>query len=76
MRGPCGGEPLRILLIGGLPPPLGGTSVSFRHLVTELPRLPGVEIEVIDTSRTSVESRGAALLTAIRIVSKNIGVEG
>jgi glycosyltransferase involved in cell wall biosynthesis len=41
----------RILLIGALPPPYGGTTVSFQQLVTELAQHNDVKIEVIDTSR-------------------------
>jgi len=43
----CGLSPLRILLIGPLPPPIGGTRVSFRILVDALARRPDVEIRVI-----------------------------
>jgi glycosyltransferase involved in cell wall biosynthesis len=54
-RTPADTRPLRILLIGSLPPPIGGTSVSFRQLVDELAEATGVAVEVVDTMR-----RGAA----------------
>lgn len=40
---------LCILLIGPLPPPIGGTTVSFRQLVEDLRARDDVEIAVIDT---------------------------
>lgn len=46
-----GARPLRILLVGSLPPPIGGTSVSFRQLADELAREPGVEVAVVDSMR-------------------------
>jgi glycosyltransferase involved in cell wall biosynthesis len=46
-----GARPLRILLIGSLPPPIGGTSVSFRQLADELALEPGVEVAVVDSMR-------------------------
>jgi glycosyltransferase involved in cell wall biosynthesis len=44
-------RPLRLLLIGSLPPPLGGTAVSFRQLVDELAGRSDVAARVIDISR-------------------------
>jgi glycosyltransferase involved in cell wall biosynthesis len=41
---------LKIALIGSLPPPIGGTSVSFENLVTFMKRHDGVETLVVDTS--------------------------
>lgn len=42
---------MRLLLIGALPPPLGGTTVLFKQLVDELASVPGVRVTVIDTTR-------------------------
>ena len=42
---------LRLLLIGPLPPPLGGTTVSFKQLVQELSARSDVDVKVINTSR-------------------------
>lgn len=39
-----------MLLIGGLPPPIGGTAVSFKMLADELRSRSGVRIGVISTS--------------------------
>lgn len=41
---------LKILVIGSLPPPLGGTSVSLQHLVNGLKNRDDVETYVVDTS--------------------------
>lgn len=41
---------MRLLLIGSLPPPLGGTTVLFKQLVDELSSLPDVSVSVIDTA--------------------------
>lgn len=50
-------KPLKIALIGSLPPPIGGTSVSFKHLVTYLEGNEEVQVLVEDTSGI----RGAGL---------------
>lgn len=42
--------PPRLLLIGSLPPPVGGTAVSFRQLARALRARSDVRIEVFDTS--------------------------
>ena len=44
--------PLHILLIGPLPPPLGGVTVLFNHLVRELSLRSDVSVEIINTSRS------------------------
>lgn len=41
---------LRIALFGSLPPPIGGTSISFDHLVTFLNRHEDIEPLVVNTS--------------------------
>jgi glycosyltransferase involved in cell wall biosynthesis len=65
-------SPLRILLIGPLPPPLGGTTVSFRQLIRELADKDDVACDVVDTSRGesggALKSQWIALRTALRLV--------
>jgi len=43
------GGKLRILVVGSLPPPLGGCTVALQNLVDELRSRPNVELRVIDT---------------------------
>ena len=43
-------KPLRLLLIGPLPPPLGGATVLFKSLVDSLGKREDVEIIVVSTS--------------------------
>ena len=59
---------MRILLIGPLPPPLGGTTVMFAQLVRELSATADVEISVVDTSRQHASGRWADLLAALRVL--------
>jgi len=49
---------IRILVIGSLPPPLGGCSVTLQHLVQALRALPDVEVRVLDTK--GIRGRGLA----------------
>lgn len=55
---------LKIALIGSLPPPIGGTSVSFEHLVAYLDRSGDVHALVVDTSGV----RGAGLKILLRLI--------
>jgi glycosyltransferase involved in cell wall biosynthesis len=50
-------DKLAVLVIGTLPPPLGGCSVTLRYLVDELSGRPDLDIHVIDTKGI----RGAGL---------------
>ena len=43
-------QPLRILIIGSLPPPLGGTAVSLKHLVDHLVADSNLDVQVTNTS--------------------------
>ena len=45
--------PTRILMIGALPPPLGGTTVLFQQLADDLAEHRDVDVDVIDTSAAS-----------------------
>lgn len=40
---------INVLMIGALPPPVGGARVSFQHIVEELRTRPGVNVSVIPT---------------------------
>jgi glycosyltransferase involved in cell wall biosynthesis len=63
-------RPLRILLIGPLPPPVGGTTVMFQQLVEELSGRMDVEIVVVDSSRKTYnyDTLLSYISTAIRVV--------
>lgn len=54
-------KPLKIALIGSLPPPIGGTSVSFEHLVAYLDGNEAVQTLVVDTSGIRGAGRKAFL---------------
>jgi len=54
---------LRILIIGSLPPPIGGTAVSLKHLMDHLSIKPEVDIHIINTS----DIRGAGLIGTARL---------
>lgn len=58
---------MKLLLIGALPPPLGGTTVLFKQLVDELVSTPGVSVSVIDTSRKHTRKVSNAL-HALRVL--------
>ena len=45
------GSPLRVLLVGPLPPPTGGATVSFGRLVDDLRQRQDCRIEVVNISR-------------------------
>lgn len=45
---------MNLLLIGGLPPPVGGTTVLFKQLVDDLRGKENICLRVIDVSRTRV----------------------
>jgi glycosyltransferase involved in cell wall biosynthesis len=51
------GRPIRVLLIGPLPPPMGGTTRHFRTLVRDLASHDGFDTQVIDTSRGDEHAR-------------------
>lgn len=55
---------MRILVIGTLPPPLGGASVSLSQLVSALQQRPELSIDVVNTSGV----RGHALMGGIRFL--------
>jgi glycosyltransferase involved in cell wall biosynthesis len=58
---------LKILMIGPLPPPIGGVSVSFRILVDLLRQRTDVAIDVVDFSRIR-NQQGAALSGFLSLV--------
>lgn len=53
---------VRVLLIGPLPPPMGGTTRHFRTLVRDLQANDGFEVRVVDTSRGDEHARPLANL--------------
>jgi glycosyltransferase involved in cell wall biosynthesis len=55
-------RPLRILIIGTLPPPFGGATVLLRLLVDELLRQPDVEVQVLNTGRAKGSLARRALI--------------
>jgi glycosyltransferase involved in cell wall biosynthesis len=58
-------KPLRILIIGTLPPPIGGTTVLLQCLVKALKQNPDVELSVVDTGGV----RGKGLRGALRVAA-------
>lgn len=60
--------PLRVLLIGSLPPPLGGTTVSLKILLDELRTNPRVNVQVVDTSSSRLVRGPRSLLCTMRVV--------
>lgn len=65
---------IRILLIGSLPPPVGGTSVSFQHLINELHKNNEVQISVINTSYYKHWTSYIALIYTISIAISKVDV--
>lgn len=66
---------VRVLLIGPLPPPMGGTTRHFRTLVRDLASHDGFVSEVIDTSRGDEHARplsnlGVGLATLWGVLTK------
>lgn len=49
---------MNLLLVGALPPPIGGTTVLFKQLVDDIQRLDQVNLRVIDISRKHVGGFG------------------
>ena len=56
---------LTVLVIGSLPPPLGGCSITLQYLVDELKRREDIEVRVIDTRGI----RGNGLEGLLRLAS-------
>ena len=61
---------MRLLLIGSLPPPLGGTVISFAQLVRELRERDDVEVDVLDTSRGERAGWMGNLRVALRLLGR------
>ncbi len=71
---------IRILLVGPLPPPMGGNTRHFRTLVDDLNRHAGFSIRLINTSRGHEHSRRisnivAALRTMLALVANLRGAD-
>ncbi len=67
-------NPLSILLVGRLPPPLGGTTVSFAQLVKELSERTDGRIEVISMTRDRSLKRIGKILYDIFKMSRSCDV--
>jgi glycosyltransferase involved in cell wall biosynthesis len=62
---------IRILLIGPLPPPMGGDTRHFATLVSDLTAHHGFDVRVIDTSRGSEHSNWCSnLLVSLRAMAR------
>lgn len=64
-------RPLRILIVGSLPPPIGGTTILLEQLVGTLVKRRGVVTEVVNTSAIrgrSLVGVARALMAAFRIL--------
>ncbi len=60
---------LRILLVGPLPPPLGGTTTLFKQLVEELRAIKDVEPIVVNSSRNDCNMNFISyILTGIKVL--------
>lgn len=72
----AGGRRPRLLLVGPLPPPLDGTSVSFGLLCEEIARArPDVRVRVVDSAPKELKPEGSALklddgLRAVRVIAR------
>ena len=68
---------IRVLLIGPLPPPMGGDTRHFATLAADLARHPGFAVRLVDTSRGAAHSRpwhnGVAALKTIGALISNLG---
>jgi glycosyltransferase involved in cell wall biosynthesis len=58
--GTAEGDPPRLLLIGPMPPPLGGTTVVFQRLADSVSRRNDVSVEIIETTGIRGSGRAAA----------------
>lgn len=66
---PKSNAPLRILLVGPLPPPLGGTTALFKQLVEELRAIKDVEPIIINSSRNNYNINFISyILTGIKVL--------
>ncbi len=62
---------MNMVLIGSLPPPVGGTTVLFKQLVDELATHPDIILQVIDTSRarsTTISNLFTACASMVRML--------
>lgn len=48
-RGSRQGQRRRLLLIGPLPPPIGGATAAFQHLIAEMQEEASIDVQVLDT---------------------------
>ena len=57
--------PLRLLVVGPLPPPLGGATVLFNQLVKGLQQSDAIDVTVLDTARRTGTTRTVTLLKTV-----------
>ena len=57
-------KPLRLLLLGSLPPPAGGTTLLFAQLVARLRVRPDIELRVVDTGARGLGARALGFARA------------
>jgi len=55
-------RPLRLLLLGSLPPPAGGTTLLFQQLATRLCARSDVDARVVDTGSRGLAARAIAVI--------------
>lgn len=68
---------IRILMIGSLPPPIGGTTVLFKQLVDELTECPDLSVSVLNTAVSGTKGilgRLKVLLNLMRAIINEISV--
>lgn len=61
-------DEIKILLIGPLPPPVGGTTASFAHLIEKLSLIPELRASVIPTFATTKRTIRSHLLAPLRTI--------
>lgn len=59
---------ISLLLIGSLPPPIGGTTILFKQLCDELSALDNVDISVIDTAEINANCLYISLIRWVRFL--------
>lgn len=63
---------MRLLIIGPVPPPLGGATVLLEYLISELTAIPGVSVLVINTSRIGGTGTFANIVRAIEVLARMV----
>lgn len=58
---------MRLLLIGPLPPPIGGATVLFKQLADELLSHPDIQLHILNTARSST-THAKSLYSALQVL--------